>query len=84
MASIIPGKLPGTHSVKVDNERVIPLMMVIRVRNCSHCQSKIKKDTKVIAVGAPHHTLIHFNCWPHYKYDSAYPHDRPLSTSPGF
>lgn len=76
-------KLPGTHTVTVDDGKTIPLLMIIRNRNCQHCQEKIKKDTKSIAVGAPHHCLLHFNCWQYFDYKIAYKHERPLSLSPG-
>lgn len=77
-------KIPGTHSVTVAEGKKIPLMMILRNKNCLHCGIKIKKDTKSIAVGAPHHCLIHFDCWQYFDYSIAYKHERPISQSPGF
>lgn len=83
-SSNLHGKIPGTHSVVIEGERVVPLMMVMKVKECSHCKKKIKSNTKIIAVGAPHHTLLHFNCWQYFDYATPYSHERPISITPGF
>ena len=32
----------------------------------------------VIAIGHPHHVLIHYNCWYLYDYRKEYPHGLPI------
>jgi hypothetical protein len=44
---------------------------------CLHCHKPFG-DEKALALAAPYFACIHYKCAPLFKFDSTYPHPKPM------
>lgn len=62
----------------------IPALITIYNKFCPVCKDKLKNIEVVVAIGAPHHCLLHKRCWQYFDYDQNYAHGRAFSELPGW